>query len=1336
MIEVWAGLTCLSQLCEEQGCKVVGIVEKERPLKECAAWRHEHAETAQDYYDEEWMGWKREGKIQEVDVLTGGFACVTLSKAGRQLMERDVRSRQLMDTLWMAVFFRARLVLLENVGELLLKDSQHGMLTEGKQYMSSMGYTLVFVYSRKHSRTGGGTQRQRVFPGWVTMQIAMSAAPVGENRETGAPELEGWTAEPGKVRNCLRSVQDVPGWCILRGGEFRRQWIMEDGEHSKEDAMKVGEYVYDGRKGLEVVPGSIVKVRWDMRWWIVDRIENDTLQLFYDSRKHPDRVKCSWKDIQEHGLREENVFSIEYPGITIRNMSLPFAQNGMLVNDTRIAQDCVRWLVGDELSALQEVEAESVNWLTQQGCSLHRIGKWAGNCVPKSLGRAPVETGVGMVKLHDEMVQEGQRWEVPVIQWRAPAVEMEVVKLVLLPMHADTMEVWLPETTGSIWGEVKVTDESRESACKRAAAWATKLQGGEGPPRVELAADYTTGGVRTRVVVWVSKVSPKTTNRQGFSKELQNSELRSMIAPAVVKAATMIGKPIDEATMRVAEGIGSVPITMLETEEIVRVPVETQGAIAAWKEEIDRAHELLREELLSVPEEHPHYQSMMEWMDRIATGNLDELTEEMCQAVREYVDDELINVPFSHRVRAPSTRWTAPMGQRMPPPGFAPRSLHDILRPWAYEKRKEWYKAQLRDLRAMIRDPKSYRRECNWTCVIGEGGFYPDAYGIAWNFGHRIDGVIQPFDYSEVPKPWLDVDYMMEQMGDEYPDQEILGMLKNGVTYKAEELEYQIVLNPHMVSLKDGCAYIFDEMVKLTERGWYAMFYDYIDNPPCMPERTTTRGARPRPNEPERPRPLSHGGMPMEPQQDESGRWAYSINEASKWLDAGGREKWPKEIKPRNTDAMTGLCVLIYLANILGTHVYLFTDDASNFFNQAMLGVSQYCQNVTFMYDYKKMMGVLVAEYCMAFGLSPASCIAQRIAILILDMVKKEFDAEEDVLMQTSQDEVLKKWWAARKTLSEATGYRQHRAYHLEMYTDDPIGAVVHPERMKRFLLCWTRVTKRIRLLMAIPMKRQLGCVVKWIGAKYVSLGLIFVPKDKRVKAIYDLRKLLSGQLNCGELRSLNGLLEFLMVVVGFKRDRMQGMWEPFGADREAWWGSETKPNISMWMRKSAWAWITALSEGCAAPFSVGLEDYLRQRMSCGRMRFGKASSWYVMTSDASKEGAKIPGMGGYMAGMWWTLPLDQWMLKIDIPALELMAFGINVITFHSVVQQLLRNERNLVVAYIDAQASPQLLLKRGTTSLVMSRVLAEVLALKEFTSVKSSLAVAHTYGEGNGENR
>ena len=52
------------------------------------------------------------------------------------------------------------------------------------------------------------------------------------------------------------------------------------------------------------------------------------------------------------------------------------------------------------------------------------------------------------------------------------------------------------------------------------------------------------------------------------------------------------------------------------------------------------------------------------------------------------------------------------------------------------------------------------------------------------------------------------------------------------------------------------------------------------------------------------------------------------------------------------------------------------------------------------------------------------------------------------------------------------------------------------------------------------------------------------------------------------------------------------------------------------------------------------------------------------------------------------------------------MAFGVNVIMFRDMIQQLTRGGVAMVVAYIDAQASPQLLVKQGTTSKAMSRVL------------------------------
>ena len=122
----------------------------------------------------------------------------------------------------------------------------------------------------------------------------------------------------------------------------------------------------------------------------------------------------------------------------------------------------------------------------------------------------------------------------------------------------------------------------------------------------------------------------------------------------------------------------------------------------------------------------------------------------------------------------------------------------------------------------------------------------------------------------------------------------------------------------------------------------------------------------------------------------------------------------------------------------------------------------------------------------------------------------------------------------------------------------------------------------------------------------------------------------------------------------------------------------------------------------------------------------------YAMTSDASKEGARVPGMGGYFVGLGWDLPLDARLLKLNIPALELMAVGINLIVFHDIVMQLLKQPNAIVLAYIDAQASPQLLVKKGTTSWTMGRVLAAIQNLPQYKAVKGRLCVAHTYGEGN----
>ena len=99
---------------------------------------------------------------------------------------------------------------------------------------------------------------------------------------------------------------------------------------------------------------------------------------------------------------------------------------------------------------------------------------------------------------------------------------------------------------------------------------------------------------------------------------------------------------------------------------------------------------------------------------------------------------------------------------------------------------------------------------------------------------------------------------------------------------------------------------------------------------------------------------------------------------------------------------LINLSVLMDAAEELGEPVFFFTDDASNFFNQMKLSPSEFCRCQTLLYDCHKNLMVLVQEYVMDFGLTPASNIAQRLAHMIVAVVRKNFDEVEEEYMRTS----------------------------------------------------------------------------------------------------------------------------------------------------------------------------------------------------------------------------------------------------------------------------------------------------------------------------------------------
>ena len=87
---------------------------------------------------------------------------------------------------------------------------------------------------------------------------------------------------------------------------------------------------------------------------------------------------------------------------------------------------------------------------------------------------------------------------------------------------------------------------ARDVGKQWAQAW-LQLWGYDEQVRVELAADFKIGDIRTQVLVWPVSWAPQTQTAVTVA-QCKDDTLRSLIAPALIKAMIMVGTPIDAAT--------------------------------------------------------------------------------------------------------------------------------------------------------------------------------------------------------------------------------------------------------------------------------------------------------------------------------------------------------------------------------------------------------------------------------------------------------------------------------------------------------------------------------------------------------------------------------------------------------------------------------------------------------------------------------------------------------------------------------------------------------------------------------------------------------------------
>lgn len=691
------------------------------------------------------------------------------------------------------------------------------------------------------------------------------------------------------------------------------------------------------------------------------------------------------------------------------------------------------------------------------------------------------------------------------------------------------------------------------------------------------------------------------------------------------------------------------------------------------------------------------------WLDRIRPPELQDVPADFFQRLPTFSDARLDGLPFTAPYTPPLLAKLLPRPTQPRPIGLhCPRSAFDLMPPWTERRMRTWFGSMLSDL-VCIRD---YGVDCErqrpTTLVVAQSELYPWARGLVWDFRAAPAACGTPLNYSLPLRPTLNASFFSQELAD-YPNQRILGMIQTGVVYQAD-VELHAVFVPHLTSLPKGFKAVHKELHRLREKGWY----DFFAQPAFFPGYFNSQGSTARKLEKDRDRRTTEGGAPRRETWDRDGLRVLSINNASKayhlprhyvqdhrpemmhWLEsrglppspeqlqalaAGRGSKWGKQYMPNLGHVMRDLTVLRRAARRLGFAVYILGNDVKDYFNHLENAVSELpLMNIAWIgadelkadarqRAYSDGDGnhlVFISERRMGFGIHPNSGIAQELSEAIDYIFRKRMDAKADPWLeqQASSSHAFQAWLNDRRVLERRVGGHQRRLYAVHTYCDDSITLVVGPLAMLA-LDIRGEIEREAGLIMAIPEKRMLGTWGLWLGIYiFTGLGFIVVPRSKIVRALTALGAAVNGLLPFDEYQSLMGLLEHVRHASCWPRRIMHGLYRPHGPEGESRHGPSTlvKPNFFMASQLQHWTSLLMSSAGAVVSDAVS-----RSHLPSPNRRLT-----FVGSSDAATD-SDPPGMGGYMHGLYWYLPLTaQHVRWLHISVLEMLATGFSTILFRT----------------------------------------------------------------------
>ena len=1232
-----------------------------------------------DFFSYAWQEWKFSWDL----IVTAGPSCCPFSISGKRLRQKDPRASQGLETAKLAVQLGALVLIMENVVNFLDEEHLHHLVGDIDDFLVSQGMVPVGCWRLNDADLGGASGRERVFLRWEAEDMASCLPPLN--------------SEPSVV-DAASLLEHLDPWAAVKMLQVGGQSVFEASAPEKQPSLatRVGSLWIRGPVD-EWMPGEALKLEGDHRLWRILVIEGGFAKIIFDERSNP---KFRWICLSSIPFSQRRwltwpVYCINGCAKAIRHSE--FAP-GDLYLDRRGGYDCVRPLSGREKWRLSGLDPDKANWLEEQGLR-PQLGPLAGNSIPARMTEVIVE---------DEMKRLAQYKRLLVQRSTGGFITMEP----LATLHRNDLALTLLVFVGLSNAEVlvwrgsqlpgMVHAVSQQQAFDQACGWASGLGCDEVSHCVLLEREM--GRSKARAVIHYGQELPII---EGAEAVLISDVMHLPVGELATRALVQVLRMVREVSVGASEAStwvsGRVSGTAAYQPVLAGEPTteEEQAFLVQWlghEEHLDEMRAILKQD---------GSEDMMDWEPLLCPTDMSDFPANLRKPMKQ-LEWCGMEIPDPHK--PVNTEWLPLPKKQNLPVRPAPQGWLSAVLP-KFRKEAKGRVCAFQKKLTMWLGGKSERP----AAVVVPGAWLEHWVFEAPHEFHSNPGFATPVDVSVPSGSHLNLDFYADQ-GADWPDQELLSFLVLGVRYKAD-IPVQIVLQPHLQSFIPVQDKYLTESDRFIARGWTVRDHQLL----LVPFFSAACGSVCRPLEPDRPRCTNDAGAPRKELWADDGVRVRSLNECI------SESFWPKEVKPMALDVTIAMRVLKEAADLLGTSVFVITDDYKSFFNQLRLAKSEYCKSgVMHPPRHGEDRASFAYDTVLGFGINMASNVAQRFADFIVSIFRKAIRPAvgKKARELKQQNSNFSQWWRDRLKLGEL----QASLVSIFMYCDDPCILAVGPDMAYECLKAWNWMAKSSNTMMAIPEKRSFGLASKWIGIKFfVALGVCAVPGQKVLRACSAMEAACDGLLNHNEYRSLIGFLEHVRGALFLRGDKMYGLYDALNRDLEPL--AHVECNFLMHQQFHRMKNRLVVQAGSSI---VDLPSFVSGKPMASVPKELPARRIAIF-SDAAKEGTDKPGLGGWILGYAWTLEFKAEHLELDIPVLEAVAAVVNIVCAHQVMGGTGHLPEGVCFeAHVDAQATAHVLIKGKARAPMMQLVHAMALQIPEFVEMLPFLIVSHCLGLGN----